>query len=553
MTTVGPSTPTTSPSRTATRPSSTPRSRASVGHGVRDGVLGIAGDARARAVHVEVPDFAPHPAAAETRGVTVACAPDARAVESGAMLAEAIASRARTSPPPRLPRSPSPGRRGGVTVADVRVFQPPHAPRPSTRPSPKRLRRSAATSARHPSASESRASGASWTRSRPPPTTTTIRIADGSARALRSIPNARASTRRARDRVPANGPGAASDEPRRDSNRRDSNRRRTEHPAGVDAEDVAAHPELDALAGTFPDASRARAVGCVVVVLGRVTNPAPRFCSSARTRRDSSARGRDVDSVDGGVSNDATGGSWAEVARAEVEMAELEMASGFRSTARRAAASRGSVEARRHRTTRRARDSAHARPARRRRRFIGGSSATGAEGRAGVSAASARGASGECTLARAAPTRARVHQRALPRGGARGDGAEARRLTLRAAAVAAQMESAKARAAAAAVRVHNRADDGGGRARARRSPRICTVSPWTARSRRFGRCWRARRGRTRGRFEWCAERGGNSSGGRARVAPAVRGFLARAFVSSTKEGALVVPPRDAMKEPPPRE
>ena len=89
-------------------------------------VLGIAGDARARAVHVEVPDFVPHPAA-EVPHVTVACAPDARAVESGAMLVEAIASGAYLATSEAAPLTLT-GRLGGVTVADVRVFQPP-APR----------------------------------------------------------------------------------------------------------------------------------------------------------------------------------------------------------------------------------------------------------------------------------------------------------------------------------------------------------------------------------------------------------------------------------------
>ena len=257
-------------------------------------VLGIAGDARARAVHVEVPDFVPHPAA-EVPHVTVACAPDARAVESGAMLVGAIASGAYLATSEAAPLTLT-GRLGGVTVADVRVFQPP-TPRDrdepvSEAPSSEARRDVRPTSERERVAHLWRQLDA---------LATTTDDDDDSNRGWLSAgaPGGYLTVARrldaSRDPVPANLPAnLASDEPRRDSNRRDSNRRRTEHPAGVDAEDVAAHPELDALAGTFPDASR-DALAATLAECGWDANRAAEVLLFGEDAADSSARGRDVE------------------------------------------------------------------------------------------------------------------------------------------------------------------------------------------------------------------------------------------------------------------
>jgi hypothetical protein len=55
-------------------------------------VLGVAGDARARAVHVELPDFIPQPASGVTPHVTIGCAPSVRPVVAGEVLEEAMVS-----------------------------------------------------------------------------------------------------------------------------------------------------------------------------------------------------------------------------------------------------------------------------------------------------------------------------------------------------------------------------------------------------------------------------------------------------------------------------
>ena len=505
-------------------------------------VLGIAGDARARAVHVEVPDFVPHPAA-EVPHVTVACAPDARAVESGAMLVGAIASGAYLATSEAAPLTLT-GRLGGVTVADVRVFQPP-TPRDrdeavSEAPSSEARRDVRPTSERERVAHLWRQLDA---------LATTTDDDDDSNRGWLSAgaPGGYLTVARrldaSRDPVPANLPAnLASDEPRRDSNRRDSNRRRTEHPAGVDAEDVAAHPELDALAGTFPDASR-DALAATLAECGWDANRAAEVLLFGEDAADSSARGRDVDSVDGGVSNDATGGSWAEVARAEVEMAELEMASGFRwdraarlreSSAEASSASTSNDAPRVH--------SVHSHPhgveddlseVRRRQ---------APKDRAGVSAASAREDVRRMHDEAETLRRSRASISALSRAAfARGDGAEARRLSLRAAAVAAQMESAKARAAAAAIRVHNRADDGG----VARPPLTVDLHGLTVDGAIATlRTVLAGAARTDARaVRVVCGAGRHSVGGRARVAPAVRGFLEDEGVRFVDEGGgtLVVP------------
>ena len=181
-------------------------------------------------------------------------------------------------------------------------------------------------------------------------------------------------------------------------------------------------------------------------------------------------------------------------------------------------------------------------PARRRRRFIGGSSATGAEGSGGrFRGVRARGRPTNATTSRDASTIARVHQRALPRGvrARRRRGGSAS--LLRAAAVAAQMESAKARAAAAAIRVHNRADDGG----VARPPLTVDLHGLTVDGAIATlRTVLAGAARTDARaVRVVCGAGRHSVGGRARVAPAVRGFLEDEGVRFVDEGGgtLVVP------------
>ena len=89
-------------------------------------VLGVAGDARARAVHVEVPDFVPAPAAAVPH-VTVRVAPDQSSARvSDDVLADALATGAYMATAEAAPLVLT-GRLGGVTASDERVFLPPGA------------------------------------------------------------------------------------------------------------------------------------------------------------------------------------------------------------------------------------------------------------------------------------------------------------------------------------------------------------------------------------------------------------------------------------------
>ena len=89
-------------------------------------VLGVAGDARARAVHVEVPDFVPAPAAAVPH-VTVRVAPDQSSARvSDDVLADALATGAYMATAEAAPLVLT-GRLGGVTASDERVFLPPTA------------------------------------------------------------------------------------------------------------------------------------------------------------------------------------------------------------------------------------------------------------------------------------------------------------------------------------------------------------------------------------------------------------------------------------------
>jgi DNA-nicking Smr family endonuclease len=527
-------------------------------------VLGIAGDARARAVHVEVPDFVPQPAA-EVPHVTVACAPDARAVESGAMLVEAVASGAYLATSEAAPLTLT-GRLGGVTVADARVFQPPQHPPPS--PPPRDHHPSSSSSSSPPDHDEA-PSGAQpesrreserervahlW-RQLDALATTATDDDDGSNRDGSNRDGSNRGWLRAgapggyltvasrldasRDPVPAN----------RDSNRRDSNRRRTEQTdANADATaDGTARPEMDALAGMFPGSSRET----LAATLAKCDWDANRAAERVLFGEDAAdARARDADAADDGVdrlersdgSNAATvripGGSWAEAARARVAV-------GFRWD--RAARLRDGV------------DSSH--------RAEGSSSSVSDEApyvhahgmnthddlsevrrrqapkdRVGVSAVSAREDVRRAHDASETLRRSRASISALSRAAyARGDGAEARRLSLRAAAVAAQMETAKARAAAAAIRLHNRADDAG----VRRPPLTVDLHGLTAEgATAVLRTVLAGAARTDARaVRVVCGAGRHSVGGRARVAPAVRGFLEDEGVRFVDEGGgtLTVP------------
>ena len=197
----------------------------------------------------------PHPAA-EVPHVTVAC--DARAVEVGAMLVEAIASGAYLATSEAAPLTLT-GRLGGVTVADVRVFQPP-APRDrdeavSEAPSSEARRDVRPTSERERVAhlwrqldalatttDDDDDSNRGWLSAGAPGGYLTVARRLGASRRSRPGESRVARVRRTATRFE---PSRFEPSP-------------NEHgaPAGTDAEDVAAHPELDALAGTFPGASR---------------------------------------------------------------------------------------------------------------------------------------------------------------------------------------------------------------------------------------------------------------------------------------------------------
>ena len=105
-------------------------------------VLGVAGDERARAVHVDVPDFVPQPASAVPH-VTVAVAPGVRPVVSGEMLANAMVSGDYMATADAMPLTLT-GRLGGVTMTDERVYQapPPRVPVCGLSSCPKQKQRS---------------------------------------------------------------------------------------------------------------------------------------------------------------------------------------------------------------------------------------------------------------------------------------------------------------------------------------------------------------------------------------------------------------------------
>jgi len=86
-------------------------------------VVGVAADAQARAVQVDVPDWLPRPSAAVPH-VTVSCAPGVRPLVSDNMLAQAMGSGAYMSTAEIMPLTLR-GRLGGVTITDSHVFAQP--------------------------------------------------------------------------------------------------------------------------------------------------------------------------------------------------------------------------------------------------------------------------------------------------------------------------------------------------------------------------------------------------------------------------------------------
>ena len=325
-------------------------------------------------------------------------------------------------------------------------------------------------------------------------------------------------------------------QPRRDQ-RRDSNRRRTEHPAGVDAEDVAASSWT-----RWRGRSRTRraALAATLAGCGWDANRAAEVLLFGEDAADSSARGRDVDSVDGGVSNDATGGSWAEwrARRWRWRSWRWRRVSVGPRGAPPSSAEASGVDIERRRAslrppTRTASKTIY-------RRFVG---------------------DGRRRIGRAFPRRPRAGRPVVPQRGGRPAVA---RVSARSPARRSRAATAR-RLGVSSAPPPSRADGVGEGARGgggdpfsiEPTTAVCRHSRGSAVSR--GRRDRdasdgvgGRRGRTRGRCEWCAG-GEHSVGGRARVAPAVVPGRRGGSFRRRRRGDARRAPRDAMKEPPPRE